>query len=89
MELEFSPEVRVLRKEIRRFVDEEFRPVLDDLEETIDHYHDLNPEHPELTDNIRPIRTIFPKKTANGFGRKHAKPTSGRWAFRRSTVAEG
>lgn len=61
MHLEFTAETRAIRREIRRFVDEEFRPLLEDLDERIDHYHDLDPEHPELTDNVRPHPITIPE----------------------------
>lgn len=54
MELEFSNATKMLRQEVRRFVDEEFRPILNDLPDEIERYHVLNPESPELTDNVRP-----------------------------------
>lgn len=54
MELEFSNATTMLRREIRRFVDDEFRPLLNDLTDDVERYHDLDPEHPELTDNVRP-----------------------------------
>lgn len=54
MELEFSNATKMLRQEVRRFVDEEFRPILNDLPDEIERYHVLDPESPELTDNVRP-----------------------------------
>jgi len=54
MDLSFSRETRMLRSEIRRFVDEEFRPVLNDVGERIERYHELDPSEPELTDDVRP-----------------------------------
>lgn len=61
MELGFSPATEMLRKEVRRFVDEEFRPILNDLPEEIERYHDLDPESPELTDNVRPHPIKIPE----------------------------
>lgn len=54
MDFDFRPETTMLRREIRRFVDEEFRPILDDLAADIERYHDLDPSHPELTDDVQP-----------------------------------
>jgi len=54
MKFTFTSETQMLRREIRRFVDQEFRPIFDTLEDNIDQYYDLDPEHPELTDNVRP-----------------------------------
>jgi len=62
MDFEFSPETQMLRREIRRFVDQEFRPVLNTLVDSIDQYYDLDPEHPELTDNVRPHPIKIPKE---------------------------
>lgn len=61
MEFELSPETEMLRREIRRFVDEEFRPVLDDLADQIERYHDLNPSNPGLTDNVQPHPVKIPE----------------------------
>jgi len=61
MELAFSEETRMLRKEIRRFVDEEFRPAIDDAQEQIERYHDLDPEHPHLTDDVQPQPIRLPE----------------------------
>lgn len=61
MQLAFSNETRMLRREIRRFVDEEFRPLLNDLPDKIQRYHDLDPENPELTDNVRPHPIKIPE----------------------------
>ena len=54
MQLAFSSETWMLRREFRRFVDEEFRPLLETLPGKIERYHDLDPEHGELTDDVRP-----------------------------------
>lgn len=62
MEFELSNQTRMLRKEIRRFVDEEFRPILNDLSDEIERYHDLDPENPELTDNVRPNPIKIPEE---------------------------
>lgn len=79
MELAFSPETRMLRKEVRRFVDEEFRPVLNDLGEKLDRYHDLDPAHPELTDNVKAYPIKLPEADRNRL-REKAK-SAGFWAM--------
>lgn len=61
MQLELPAETQMLRREIRRFVDEEFRPILNDLPDKIERYHDLDPENPELTDNVRPHPIKIPE----------------------------
>lgn len=61
MELAFSEETRMLRKEIRRFVDDEFRPAIDDAQDRIQRYHDLDPENPHLSDNVQPRPIRLPK----------------------------
>lgn len=79
MQLEFSPETRMLRREIRRFVDDEFRPLLNSLPEKIDRYHDLDPAHKELTDNVRPHPIKIPAKDRERL-RKKAR-NAGFWAM--------
>lgn len=61
MQLELPEETQMLRREIRRFVDEEFRPILNDLPDKIEGYHELDPENPELTDNVRPHPIKIPE----------------------------
>ncbi|WP_227378941.1 acyl-CoA dehydrogenase family protein [Haladaptatus halobius] len=62
MDLEFSNQTKMLRREIRRFVDDEFRPILNDLPDKIERYHDLDPENPELTDDVRPHPIKIPEE---------------------------
>lgn len=54
MDLGLSSETRMLRREIRRFVDEEFRPAIEDAEAKIERYHELDPSNPHLTDDVKP-----------------------------------
>lgn len=61
MDLAFSQETRMLRREIRRFVDEKFRPAIEDTEELIERYDDLDPENPHLTDNVQPQPIRLPE----------------------------
>lgn len=61
MRLEFDNQTRMLRQEIRRFVNEEFRPILNDLPDEIERYHELGPENPGLTDDIRPHPIKIPE----------------------------
>ena len=61
MELQFSEETRMLRQEIRRFVDEKFRPAIEDAQDKIERYHDLEPSDPYLTDNVQPQPIRLPK----------------------------
>ena len=79
MNLEFSEQTRMLRQEIRRFVDEEFRPVLNDVGDEIERYHELEPENPELTDNVRPHPIKIPEDDRERL-RERAKE-SGFWAM--------
>lgn len=52
MKLESSEETRMLRREIRRFVDDEFRPAIENAQDQIERYHELDPENPHLSDNV-------------------------------------
>lgn len=79
MDFQLSPETEMLRREIRRFVDEEFRPVLDELAEHIDRYHDLNPSNPQLTDNVQPHPIKIPTDVRDRL-REQAKQL-GFWAM--------
>jgi len=79
MQLEFSPEVDMLRREIRRFVDEEFRPVLNGVSDEIERYHELGPTHPDLTDNIRPHPIKIPEADRNRLRKKSKQ--AGFWAM--------
>lgn len=54
MEFELPQELQMLRREVRRFVDQELRPAVEEIEEDIEPYHELDPEHVDETDNIRP-----------------------------------
>lgn len=51
----------MLRREIRRFVDEEFRPAIEDAQDRIERYHELEPSHPRLTDNVQPQPIRLPE----------------------------
>jgi alkylation response protein AidB-like acyl-CoA dehydrogenase len=79
MHLEFTPETRAIRREIRRYVDEEFRPILETLDEKLDSYHDLKPSHPELTDNIRPHPIDIPDEIRDSLREKARE--AGFWAM--------
>ena len=79
MELEFSNATKMLRQEVRRFVDEEFRPILNDLPDEIERYHELGPENPELTDNVRPHPIKIPEDDRQRL-REKAKE-AGFWAM--------
>lgn len=61
MDLSFDQETKMLRQEIRRFVDEEFRPVIKETQEKIDRYHDLDPWDPHVTDNVQPQPIRLPE----------------------------
>jgi acyl-CoA dehydrogenase len=65
MELAFSEETRMLRKEIRRFVDEEFRPAIQDAQEQIERYHELEPENPHLSDDVQPQPIRLPEEVVD------------------------
>lgn len=54
MDFGLDAETRALRREIRRFVDEEMRPVIEDVIGDIEGYHELGPRDPSLTDNVKP-----------------------------------
>jgi len=62
MDFDLDDETEMLRREIRRFVDTEFRPLLDDLQDDIERYHDLDPEHADLTDNVQPQPIKIPEE---------------------------
>ena len=79
MDLEFSGQTQMLRREIRRFVDDEFRPILNSVDDKIERYHELGPEHPELTDNVRPHPIKIPKEDRERL-RERAKD-AGFWAM--------
>jgi acyl-CoA dehydrogenase len=69
----------MLRGEIRRFVDEEFRPAIDDAQEQIERYHELNPSSAYLTDNVQPQPIRLPEDVRNDL-RAKAKDL-GFWAM--------
>jgi acyl-CoA dehydrogenase len=79
MELAFSPETIMLRREIRRFVDEEFRPLLADVADEIERYHELEPSNPELTDDVRPHPIKIPEADRDRLRRK--AEDAGFWAM--------
>lgn len=61
MEFDFDAETRMLRREVRRFVDGEFRPLLDDVQDRIERYHDLDPDHADVTDDVQPQPIKIPE----------------------------
>lgn len=61
MEFALSEETQMLREQIRRFVEEELEPAIDDIEEDIEGYHEFDTEHAYETDNIRPQPINLPK----------------------------
>lgn len=61
MEDLLDAETKAIRREVRRFVDEEFRPLIEDVTDSIESYHELDPEHPELTDDVRPHPIDIPE----------------------------
>lgn len=79
MEFRLSPEATAIRREIRRFVDDELRPVIEDARSDIEGYHELNPTHPELTDNIKPHPIDIPDETKHELREKARK--AGYWAM--------
>lgn len=54
MKLGFSDTTEMLRKEVRRFVDDELRPAIDSVADDVERYHELDPDCKEVTDNVRP-----------------------------------
>ncbi len=79
MELAFSQETRMLRREIRRFVDEKFRPAIEEAEEQIERYHELGTSDPHLTDDVQPQPINVPKDVRDEL-REEAKEL-GFWAM--------
>lgn len=61
MDFGLDAETRALRREIRRFVDEELRPVIEDVTDAIEGYHELDPADPTLTDNVKPRPIDIPE----------------------------
>lgn len=62
MDFAFNAETCMLRTEVRRFVDEEFRPLLDDVQDRIERYHELDPEYEEVTDDVQPQPIKLPRE---------------------------
>lgn len=54
MDFDLDEVTTMLRTVIRRFVDEVFRPLLDDLHDDIERYYDLDPEYADVTDDVQP-----------------------------------
>lgn len=79
MELALSEETRMLRREIRRFVDEKFRPAIEDAQEEIERYHELDPSNSYLTDDVQPQPIRVPKDVRDEL-REEAKEL-GFWAM--------
>jgi alkylation response protein AidB-like acyl-CoA dehydrogenase len=79
MDLAFSEETRMLRKEIRRFVDEEFRPAIEDAQDQIERYHELDPENPHLSDNVQPQPIRLPEDVVDDLRAKSKE--LGFWAM--------
>lgn len=61
MYYEQADAITMLRKEVRRFVDDEFRPAIDTLPEQIETYHDLDPSAAAITDDVRPHPIKLPE----------------------------
>ena len=79
MEFDLSPETEMLRGEIRRFVDKEFRPLLDDVQDRIERYHDLDPKYDDVTDNVQPQPIKLPQEDRERLRAKAKK--LGFWAM--------
>lgn len=62
MEFALSEETQMLRKQIRRFVEEELEPAVKDIEDDIEGYHDLDPEHVYETDDHKPQPINLPRE---------------------------
>jgi len=69
----------MLRREIRRFVDEKFRPAIEDAQEEIERYHELGPSDPYLTDDVQPQPIRLPEEVRDEL-RAEAKEL-GFWAM--------
>lgn len=79
MELALSEETRMLRREIRRFVDDKFRPAIEDAQEAIERYHELDPSNPHLTDDVQPQPIRLPKDVRDALQEKSKE--LGFWAM--------
>lgn len=79
MDFELPPETQVLRREVRRFVDDEIRPAIEDAIELIEGYHELDPSHPELTDNVKPRPIDLPEDVTARLREKSRR--AGYWAM--------
>lgn len=62
MDFNLDQETTMLRREIRRFVDAEFRPLLNDVQDAIERYHELDPEYTNVTDNVQPQPIKLPEE---------------------------
>jgi acyl-CoA dehydrogenase len=60
-------------------VDEEFRPLLDDVQDRIERNHELEPEHPDLTDNVPPHPIKIPEVDRDPSARRPRSWGSGPW----------
>lgn len=79
MDFRLSPEATAIRREIRRFVDDELRPVIEDVRSGIEGYHELGPANPALTDNVKPHPIDIPEETKQALREKSRK--AGYWAM--------
>lgn len=61
MDFALPDETQMLRKEIRRFVDQEFRPAIEEIRGDIERYHELDPEYVEETDDVKPEPIKIPE----------------------------
>lgn len=87
MEQMFDVETQAIRQGVRRFVDEEFRLMIEDTVNRIANYHDLDPSHADVTDDFR-LRSIdIPKEDKRQLRESAREMGTGRWASRRSTAA--
>ena len=77
--MEIDSETQAIRREVRRFVDEEFRPIIEDVREDIESYHELDPTYEELTDDVRPQPNAIPQSHRERL-RETAKE-AGYWAM--------
>lgn len=62
MDLTFDAETQAIRTEIRKIVEEEFRPLIEDTIDSIESYHELEQEHADITDDVRPQPVAVPEE---------------------------
>ena len=77
--MQLSEETQAVRREVRRFVDEEIRPAIDDAIDEIEGYHELAGEGEHLTDDIKPQPIRLPEDVKQDL-RQKAKD-AGYWAM--------